>query len=158
MFWVDKKATVPATSGNIEDFTDDEYYKDNELSSVKIEKSKSIQVKFKDEIVEPTRNLFLTKAKFYGQKYDGYFWIEIMDNESSLRRILDIHLTSQCLVESFKERKPKSVNIEIVQINKLASKSKWITMILTDEELVKSEIKVPSNIESDVLGCFTHFT
>jgi hypothetical protein len=93
----------------------EKYKKESEFAYPKFESLKQIDLNFKSEILEPTRNVFLISAKHN----DGSgTWIEILDNKSALNRILDIHLTAEYLVEHFRKLK-SSLKIKIAKINRL---------------------------------------
>jgi hypothetical protein len=133
------------------------YEKENFSSNIKLVGSKKREFKFKGDITEPTRNLFLTLAKYYKSTHEGYVWVEIFDNDAMLNRIMDIHLTAECLVERFKKLK-SSLKLDIARINRLIYNSMSIISICADEELTKSEIKTPREHEFQAMECFTHFT
>jgi hypothetical protein len=132
--------------------------KDSELSDVKFKGSKKLEFKFKNEILEITRNLFLTVAKFYAPTNHGLVWVEILDNEISLKTIMDIHLTAEYLVDHFKILKSSSLKLDIARINRIIFESKFITGICTNEDLSKSEIKTPCEHKFQAIECFTHYT
>ena len=138
--------------------TYEKYEKENELSSVKHKGSKKLEFKFKKDISEPTRNLFLISAKFYGATRQGLVWVEILTNEISLKRILDIHLTAECLVDHFKTLKSSSLKFNIAQISRINFDSKSVIGVCTYEDLSKSEIKTPCEHKFQAMECFTHFT
>ena len=136
------------------------------FSGVVSNSSKTVSLKFNNDVVEVVRNLYLISAKLY-EKYNHYYitkgdiWIEILDNESSFNRILDIHLTAGCLVECFKEHlkviRFNRFKIEIVKIKQLIDNNeKWITSAYTNEDLSHSEFK--SLREYEAMECFSHFT
>ncbi len=133
------------------------YEKENVSSNIKLESSKKREFKFKGDITEPTRNLFLTLAKYYKSTHEGYVWVEIFDNDAMLNRILDIHLTAECLVEHFKKLK-SSLKLDIARVNRLVYNSMSIISICAYKELVKSEIKTPREHKFQAIECFTHFT
>ena len=131
--------------------------KESEFESVKRKSTQDLDIKLNEGVLEPTRNLFLRCAKFYSTKASGYVWLEILENEDSLKRILDIHLTAQCLAERF-NNKNSCITIEIAKISRVVYDSKWITSVYADHELNESEITEPCSHSIDAMECFTHFT
>jgi hypothetical protein len=136
------------------------FKKASEYDYVKCERTSMINLKVMSDVLEPTRNLYLTSASCNEGKC--CIWIEIFDDESSLKRILDIHLTAVCLVNYFKMQKSSSLKINIAKINQLLFDpleiSKLATFISIDEDLSRAEIKTPSESVYEVMQCFTHFT
>jgi len=133
------------------------FKKVNEFPYVEQAKISRIVLKFNGDILEPTRNLFLTWANCLGA---NNIWIEIFEDERSLKRILDIHLTAECLVEDFNKIRIRSlsVKINIAKIHRLLFDSKLFTFICVDEDLSKAEIKNPSESVFEAMECFSHFT
>ena len=140
------------------------YTKDNALSAPRLKSEQNLEIKFKrdlyaseDDFLEPTRNLFLRCAEFKSTTKYGYVWLEELDSEASFERVLDIHLTAKCLVESFQAECPE-FTIRIAKMSRLVWGSKWIVSVLTDKEIHESEIKLPRNYTAELLECFTHYT
>jgi hypothetical protein len=136
------------------------FKKESEYDFVKCEKTNWIDLKVKSDILEPTGNLYLILASNNQDKCR--IWIEIFEDESSLKRILDIHFTAVCLVNHFKMRKLSSLKIKIAKINRLLFESlnisKMATFLCIDEDLSKAEIKTPGESVYEAMQCFTHFT
>ena len=135
------------------------FKKESEFSYCKQERVKKIVLKFKGDILEPTRNLFLTMAKYFDERIQGYIWIEIFNDERTLKRILDIHLTAEYLVNNFKMLKYSSIKINIAKIHRLVFNFNIQAFIcVDDEDLSKAEIKNPCESVYQAMECFTHFT
>ena len=135
------------------------FKKETEFSYPKCENRKWIDLTFKKDILKTARNLFLTCAKYNNDKI---IWVEIFNNESSLNRILDIHLTAEYLVEQFKMLKSSRLKIKMAKINRFLFDqldiSKLLTFLCVGEDLSKAEILNPSESVYEAMQCFTHFT
>ena len=116
-----------------------------------------VTIQMKHDVVEPTRNLFLSWAKLYGKTKKGYVWLEILDDADSFHFIVDIHLTAKYFAERFQAR-CASISLSVVQINRLFHSTKYILSVFADQELSKSEIECPSQSTNEALECFAHFT
>ena len=136
------------------------FKKERELENFKQETIRRICIQFSGDTLELIRNMFLTLAKSFNENNQSQkIWLEIFDNESTLMRILDIHLTAEYLVESFSKLKSSKLKISIAKINRLLFGSKYVTFICIDEDLSKAEIRnTQERLTMDAMECFTHFT
>ena len=136
------------------------FKKKSEFENYCLESKRKLIIKFDGDPIEITRNMFLILARTSDDKSQSEkIWLEILENESSLVRILDIHLTAKYLVERFKELKHPKLRINIAKINRLSFGSKCIVFLCIDEDLRKAEIKNTNDrFKSEAMECFTHFT
>ena len=152
-----------ATSDQYKDFPSyatlefHEYKKENAFSEAEIESTRMCEIEIQAEVTAPVSHLFLTWAAFYGITSKGYVWLEILIDEATFKRVLDIHLTTECLVTSFRT-KCACISIEIARMSRLVLDSKWITSVFTEQKLSESEIVFPSESAVEVMKSFTHFT
>ena len=69
----------------------EKFTKKDMLSKIALHETNSIQMELNKKITEPSKGLFLISGKASTLK-----WLEILRNEESFQRIMDIHLTAKC--------------------------------------------------------------
>ena len=134
----------------------DTFTKSDAFSEVNHKNRQELPIEMKNEVFEPSANLFLTWAKFHGTRSSGFVWLEILDKSAS-DTILDIHLTAQCLAESF-NMLGSTLSISIAKMSRIIHGVKYISSVYANQELVKASIVYPGQSTCEAMECFTHYT
>lgn len=115
------------------------------------------EIKFQEEIIEQTKSCFLISAKYKKKDAKGNIWIELFENEDTLRQIINIHLTAKCIIDDFK-LKINSITVEIIDIFRINYSSNKIICIETNKNIKESILTYPNEFASDVIECLAHYS
>ena len=132
------------------------FIKETELAPIKLEKTeKHVFIKLKDKIVNQTKNFYLISAKC---ENGSILWLEILESEESLKRILDIHLTAKFFIDNFND-KCSTIDVKISSIYRLfLDPGKFIIASRTNKNIDDSEIKILSQSAIDMNESLSHYS
>ena len=131
------------------------FKKDNMFSKFTDFKIEKFHLKCSDDIIiNQARSLFKKSANV--EKIT--FWLEILESENSLKRIIDIHLTAKSIIDDFNNFKNDSISFEIASLYQILNSSKYIICLASNQLLNLSEINVPNKQMQDALDCLSHFS
>ncbi len=125
-------------------------------SKIEIKNILKKKIKFQ-EIIEQTKSCSLISAKYKKKDAKGNIWIELFENEDTLRQIINIHLTAKCIIGDF-NLKINSITVEIIDIFRINFSSNKMICIETNKNIKESILTYPNEFASDVIECLAHYS
>ncbi len=132
------------------------FKKQNLVGQIEMKSSDSFEIKIIEQIVEPSKDLYQISASYRVLNYSGIIWLEILESDESLKRIINIHLTAEIIVNEFNS--VSKIRFEIPAIMRIFIGAKKIVANVINQKISMSEIKYQTQETYDAMECLTHYS